>query len=54
LTWPAAYSEWILESTQNLTTGIWSPEAAATVSDGLSIVDVVEAIPGTFFRLRNP
>lgn len=55
--WPAAASEWMLESTDSLTAPDWQPVpmTGVTVESGVATVEQLVSGPQKFFRLRrNP
>ena len=55
LSWSAAFSNWILESTQNITSPTWTNEfVTPVVAGGVASVNLPNAPPRTFFRLRKP
>lgn len=55
LTWSAAFSNWILESTQNIESPSWSTEGVTpNISGGIASVDRPNSPPRRFYRLRKP
>jgi len=55
LSWSADYFDWILESTQDITATTWVNEGVTPdVAGGVASVDLPNAPPRTFYRLRQP
>ena len=59
LRWSAVYSDWILETTDNIASVTWDavlPPGTPPFlpGDGFAYVLVAEFQPGRFFRLRKP
>ena len=55
ISWSVDYLDWILESTQDITAAGWTNEGVTPeISGGVASVDLPNAPPRTFFRLRKP
>ena len=56
LSWSAAYFDWILESTLDIESAFWTNEGVtpSLPVDGMVGVDLFEAPPRAFYRLRRP
>jgi hypothetical protein len=55
LSWSATYSNWILESSQNIASSVWTSESVTPIVSGsVASVDLPEATAHKFYRLRKP
>lgn len=55
LSWPEAFANWILESSDVIAEGNWTPETnPTTIAGGVVSMEVADAPPVRFFRLRQP
>ena len=55
LSWSGLYWDWILESTQDIGAATWTNEGVTpSILSGVASVDLTDAPPRTFYRLRKP